>query len=242
MNRLDSPQPEIGIVPALDLDSIEDLRKVVGETSNVEGIVEYKLGLQAILHIGLFKAVEVVRELTDLPIIYDHQKAGADMPDSAAGFVKICAQTDIDGLILFPVAGPTAVNEFVGHTLAAGLQPVVGGHIPVADYDINGGGYIDNDALERIMVKANENGASRFVLPANDPSRIKRLSEWLLREVSRPALYLTGIGPLGGTITESFKASKGMPVRRAVIGRRICNAAEPALAATQFYQEMLDVD
>ena len=75
MNRLDSPQPEIGIVPALDLDSIEDLRKVVGETSNVEGIVEYKLGLQAILHIGLFKAVEVVRELTDLPIIYDHQKA-----------------------------------------------------------------------------------------------------------------------------------------------------------------------
>lgn len=241
MTGLGAGEPALGIVPALDLQTVDDLRRVVRETSQVDGIVEYKLGLQAVLHIGLFKAVDVVRELTDLPIVYDHQKAGADMPDSAAGFAEICSHADIAGLILFPVAGPTAVREFVGHSLAVGLQPVVGGHIPVPDYDISGGGYMADDALERIIALAAETGATRFVLPANDPGRIERTTKWLLDSVTDPALYLTGIGPLGGSITESFTAASGMPIRRAVIGRRICNADDPAAAAATFYQEMLDV-
>ena len=241
MSRFGTAEPPVGIVPALDLQTVDELRRVVRETCQIEGIVEYKLGLQAVLHIGLFQAVDAVRELTDLPIVYDHQKAGADMPDSAAGFAEICSHADIEGLIIFPVAGPTAVREFVGHSLAAGLQPVVGGHIPVPDYSISGGGYMANDALERIIALAAETGATRFVLPANDPARIERTTKWLLDTVAYPVLYLTGIGPLGGSITESFGAAKGMPIRRAVIGRRICSADDPAAAAAGFYQEMLDV-
>jgi orotidine-5'-phosphate decarboxylase len=241
MTGFDTAEPPVGIVPALDLQTVDELRRVVRETCQVEGIVEYKLGLQAVLHIGLFQAVDAVRELTDLPIVYDHQKAGADMPDSAAGFAEICSHTDIEGLIIFPVAGPTAVREFVGNSLAHGLQPVVGGHIPVPDYGISGGGYMADDALERIIALAAETGASRFVLPANDPARIERTTKWLLDTVADPVLYLTGIGPLGGSITESFAAARGMPIRRAVIGRRICSADDPAAATAAFFQEMLDV-
>lgn len=232
-----SPAP-LGIVPALDLLTLDDLRRVVEATTGVDGIVAYKVGLQAVLHVGLFRTVAAIRELTDLPLIYDHQKAGADMPDSAAGFVSICAKADLAGLILFPVAGPTAVREFVGHTLAAGLDAVVGGHIPVPDYTTSSGGYFVDDVLDRLLADAVTVGASQVVLPANDPEGIRRRCAWLTSQVAAPVVYLTGIGPLGGTIASSFAAADGMPVRRAVLGRRICAAADPTEAAKTVVAEL----
>ena len=231
--------PALGIVPALDLQTVAELERVVEATCEVEGIVEYKLGMHAVLHIGLFQAVAAIRAITDIPVIYDHQKAGADMPDSAKGFVDICAGSGIAGLILFPVAGPTAVREFVGHSLAAGLKPVVGGHIPVPDYAVSGGGYLADDALDRIIALAAESGARAFVLPANEPGNIRRRAEWMREHVTAPELYVTGIGPLGGSIEASFAAAEGMAVRRAVIGRRICAAASPKDAARALVDEMM---
>lgn len=130
------------------------------------------------------------------------------------------------------------MREFVGHTLAAGLEAVVGGHIPVPDYTVSGGGYFTDDALDRILIDAAAVGARRFVLPANEPDKIRRRSEWLVSAVTDPVLYVTGIGPLGGSITDAFAASSAVGVRRAVIGRRICSAADPAEAAKVFAEEM----
>ena len=233
-----STERRLGIAPALDLETVEGLERVVEATCEIEGIAEYKLGLHAVLHIGLFEAVAAIRAITDKPIIYDHQKAGVDMPDSARSFVRICAQAKLKGLILFPLAGPTAVREFVGHSLSAGLDPVVGGQIPVPDYTVSGGGYVADDALDRIIRLAAEVGARHFVLPANDPDGIRRRADWLLDKVSAPVLYLTGIGPLGGSITEAFAAADGVAARRAVIGRRICAADSPRDAALRFADEM----
>ena len=35
------------------------------------------------------------------------------MPDMAVKYTAMCKEADVDGLILFPVAGPTAVDGFV---------------------------------------------------------------------------------------------------------------------------------
>ena len=228
----------LGLVPALDLETLDDLKRVVDATCDIDEVIEYKLGMHAVLHIGLFNAVKAIREFTEKPVIYDHQKAGADMPDSAGGFVRICEQTGISGLILYPVAGPTAVREFVTHSLNAGLDPVVGGHIPVPDYAISGGGYLADDTVDRIMSLAAGLGATHFVLPANEPENIQRRSEWLLTHVIEPVLYVTGIGPLGGSITESFQAAQGIATRRAIIGRRICAADDPHGATQTLADEM----
>ena len=75
----------LGLVPALDLETLDDLKRVVDATCDIDEVIEYKLGMHAVLHIGLFNAVKAIREFTDKPVIYDHQKAGADMPDSGAG-------------------------------------------------------------------------------------------------------------------------------------------------------------
>ncbi|MBM3732069.1 MAG: orotidine 5-phosphate decarboxylase [Acidimicrobiia bacterium] len=235
------PQPfsdPLGLVPALDVDSFDDLLRVVEKTCEVPGVAGYKLGLTGSLRVGLARAVKAIRRLTDLPILYDHQKAGPDMPDMASKFAAICREAGIEGLILFPVAGPQAVRAFVGETLKNGIIPAVGGHIPVSDYCISGGGFMADDVLHRIATVAAEVGARHFVLPANNIEGIRRHVAWSLKAVKAPTVFLTGIGPLGGTVEQAFAAAKGCPARFAIVGRGVCANASPGDAARRLIDAM----
>jgi hypothetical protein len=73
-----------GILIALDMDSLDQMREVVEQTSGIPGVVGYKVGLTATLRLGLGGAVRHLRASTNLPLIYDHQKAGPDVPDMDA--------------------------------------------------------------------------------------------------------------------------------------------------------------
>lgn len=229
----------LGLVPALDLDSFDDLLRVVERTCEVPGVAGYKLGLTGSLRVGLVGAVQAIRRLTKLPILYDHQKAGPDMPDMAAKFAAICREAGVEGLILFPVAGPQAVRAFVGETLKNGMIPAVGGHIPVPDYCISGGGFMADDVLHRITTVAAEVGARHFVLPANNIEGIRRHVAWSLKAVKAPAVFLTGIGPLGGTVEQAFAAATGCPARFAIVGRNVCASANPGDAARRLVDAMM---
>jgi orotidine-5'-phosphate decarboxylase len=179
----------MGVVPALDIDSHEQFELVVKSTTKVDGVVGYKLGLTTVLRFGLDESVRRLRDLTDLPILYDHQKAGPDMPDMAKKFTAMCAQAGVDGLILFPVAGPTAVDGFVGEAVKAGIAPVVGGEIPVPDYCASGGGYMLDDALDRILQRSTAAKADHFVLPAHDMAKVKRWSNWIGANVINATVF-----------------------------------------------------
>lgn len=229
---------EMGIVPALDIDSHEHLELVVRETSKREGVAGYKLGLTSVLRFGLQESVRRLRDLTDLPILYDHQKAGPDMPDMAVKYTAMCRKADVDGLILFPVAGPTAVDAFVGEAVRAGLIPVVGGEIPVPDYGVSGGGYMLDDVLDRILVRAVHNKADHFVLPAHDLAKIARWSKWIAANVTSSLVMITGFGALGGSIETAFAAAAACPRRFAIVGRLITGSKTPGDAAAQLYEQM----
>ena len=222
-----------GIVPALDVDAPEQLDRVVRETTGVAGVAGYKIGLSSVLRVGLAESVRRLRDLTDLPLLYDHQKAGPDMPDMADKFTALCRDAKVDGLILFPVAGPTAVDRFVGAARAYGLVPVVGGEIPVPDYGAAGGGYLLDDALDRILRRAAGAGADHFVLPAHDPAKIERWSGWIAANVAEPTVCLTGFGSLGGTIADGFAAASPCLRRFAIVGRLITNSPTPGDAAAR---------
>jgi orotidine-5'-phosphate decarboxylase len=227
-----------GILLALDMESLDDMKRVVEATTRIEGIVGYKVGLTATLRLGLGGAVRHLRSATDLPLVYDHQKAGPDVPDMAAKFASTCKEAGVDGLILFPIAGPRAVIEFAGHALKHRLMPVVGGDLPFPDYNASGGGYVIDDALDKIFRKALEIGVDHFVIPANTPDKVRRHARWLIRKLEQPTLFVPGIGPLGGTIADTFAAAPGCRVY-AVIGRAIYAAADPAQAARSLAAEAL---
>ena len=78
----------LGLVPALDLETLDDLKRVVDATCDIDEVVEYKLGMHAVLHIGLFHAGEAIREVTHTTVISDHHKARADMPAPHARFLR----------------------------------------------------------------------------------------------------------------------------------------------------------
>jgi len=219
-----------GIVPTLDMTSLDEIRRVVEKTRDIEGVVAYKLGLTLSLCSGLKQAARELKAMTSLPIIYDHQKAGADVPDMAGKFAEVCADAGVDALILFPLAGPQAVTAFVRAAIEHRLTPVVGGELPFADYTVAGGGYVADDALEQILKKAIEAGATHFVIPGNTAEKVRQHGGWLANAVEDPALFIPGIGALGGTIRECFSAAQGCRAY-AVIGRAIYGAGDPAEAA-----------
>ena len=227
-----------GVIPALDVESVDELRRLVQMTHDIDGIVGYKLGVAGALRLGLRGAVQAIRDITDLPIVYDHQKAGPDIPDMAGKYVSICKDAGVHGLILFPLAGQRSVREFVGHAQREGLVPIVGGALPFGEYYVSGGGYVADDVLERIFALSSTLGVADFVVPANNPEMIGRHADALRANVDGPGVFLPGIGALGGSIEEAFAAAAGCR-RYAVVGRGIYRSDDPRARARQLGEEAL---
>jgi len=227
-----------GIIVALDAETVDLCKRTVEATTKVEGVVGYKLGMTTALRLGLAETVRQFREHTDLPLLYDHQKAGPDVFDMAAKFAALCAEAKVDGLILFPLAGPRAVEGFVGESLKQGLLPLVGGDLPFPDFNMSGGGYVADDALERIIDKAVECGANHFVVPGNTTGKLRHHSERLKSKLRAPVFVVPGIGPLGGKIGELVAAANGCSVY-GVVGRAVYGAPDPAVAARALVDEAM---
>ncbi|MBI4456638.1 MAG: orotidine 5'-phosphate decarboxylase [Acidobacteria bacterium] len=228
--------PSHGIICACDLDNLDAVRRLLEEVDSIEGLVGYKLGSLLALRYGLAAAVRAMREMTAKLLLYDHQKAGLDVPSMAAEYVKVCRDSGVDALILFPLAGPSAVDAFVSETLKAGLVPVVGGALPLKDYLARKGGYVMGTALTRIAERAFDLGARDFIIPATDARAIRR---HVRRFAGRGArLFMPGIGPLGGDITNAFTAARGMSAY-AIIGRAIYADSKPADVARSLAREAM---
>ncbi len=227
-----------GIIPALDGDSFDQSRRIVAATTDIPGIAGYKLGLASVLRLGLAGAVKALREETDLPLIYDHQKAGPDVPSMAKKFISLCTESGVQAVILFPLAGEQSVKSFVGAALEQDILPIVGGELPFPDYRVSHGGYVIDDVLERIFNLAIGLGAQHFVLPANDPERLAQHIHTLRNKIGNASLFLPGIGALGGNIHDTF-ATIGNWSAYAIVGRAICEADDPAEAAKRLSGEAI---
>ena len=227
-----------GVIVALDADSVDACKQTIDLTTRVEGVVGYKLGMTMALRLGLAESVRQLRAHTDLPLLYDHQKAGPDVFDMAAKFAGLCAEAKVDGLILFPTAGPRAVEGFVGETIRRGMLAMVGGDLPFADYNVSGGGYVADDALERIIDKAIESGATHFVVPGNTSAKLAHHAARLKGRLAAPVFIVPGIGPLGGKIGDLVAAAHGCSVY-GVVGRAVYGAPDQTAAARALADEAL---
>lgn len=228
-----------GIVCACDLDDLEAVTRLVHAIDGVDGMVGYKIGSLLALRHGLAAVVGALRKVTGKLLMYDHQKAGLDIPSMGKEFVAVCREAGMDALILFPLGGPTAVDAFVGATLEAGLRPVVGGALPLPDFLLRGGGYVSPSALARITDRAYGLGARDFIVPATDVPTIQRQAR-LITARGGGRLFLPGIGPLGGEIGKAFAAARGVATY-AIVGRALYAAPDPVEAARRLTGEALEV-
>ena len=89
-----------GIIPACDILTLREFERILEETSSIEGIVGYKIGSVLALRFSLPEICRIAKKHTDLPLIYDHQKAGTDIPAIAEKFAESCAKSGISAAII----------------------------------------------------------------------------------------------------------------------------------------------
>jgi orotidine-5'-phosphate decarboxylase len=217
-----------GIIVACDVKTLDQMKILMDFTSGVECVVGYKIGFMLGLLNSLPKTIEVARESTDLPIIYDYQKAGSDIPQMGEEFADVMKQSKVDSAIIFPQAGPKTEEAFIKALQKKGVIPMIGGEMTHEKYLSKDGGFIEDSAPERIYEIAEKLGVEYFIVPGNKPDKIKKYSEVL----SSPKLCFPGIGRQGGDLEAALSACTGSGY--AIIGSAIYKSTDPEESAKIF--------
>lgn len=212
------------IVPACDVSDLHKLSELVEATNDVEGIGAYKIGFALGLKHGLPKVVEAVRAFINKPIIYDHQKAATDIPDTGELFAKTCAEAGVDAVILFPLAGPATQVAWTKAAQQAGLGVIVGTEMTHERFLQSDGGYLVDDAPLRALGIAARMGVSDFVVPGNKPEKIRQYREEAEKLLGGGnfAFYSPGFVAQGGELSEGAAAAGEN--FHAIVGRAIYGA------------------
>lgn len=223
------------IIPACDV-PLGLYERIVKETADIEGIGGYKVGFFLGLGHGLPKIVEITRRYTDKSIIYDHQKAGTDIPDTGGSFARVCKKAGINAIILFPQAGPETERAWIKASREEGLGVIVGGLMTHRGYRRSEGGFLADEAIMEIYLNAADLGVQDFVVPGNRPDEIRCIKEVLERRVAASVFYAPGFTAQGGEINEAVKIFGGR--WHAIVGRAIYEADDIKKAAL-YYTRMM---
>ncbi len=227
---------ERSVIPACDVPTIEQFEELVEQTAGIEGIGAYKIGFELGLGYGLERVVETARRHTSKPIIYDHKKAGTDIPDTGMNFAQVCRKAGVDAVILFPQAGPETERAWIYHALDQGLKVIVGGRMTHPAYAVSEGGFItDQGAMDMYAIAARA-GINNFVIPGNKPDVIQKIRETVVAENVEPVFYAPGFVAQGGKISDAAKVAGNS--WHAIVGRGIYQAADMKKAAIEHTSQL----
>jgi len=227
---------ERSVIPACDVPTLEEFERLVKETAGVEGIGGYKIGFELGLGYGLGRVVETARRHTEKPIIYDHQKAGTDIPDTGKNFAKVCRVAGVDAVIFFPQAGPETERAWIYHALDQELGVIVGGRMTHPAYAQSEGGFItDEGALEMYRIAARA-GINNFVVPGNKPDVIGLVRETVEAEGVSPVFFAPGFIAQGGKIEDATKVAGSR--FHGIVGRGIYQSSNMREAALEHTSQL----
>jgi orotidine-5'-phosphate decarboxylase len=213
--------------------SLDQLKKLVDETKDVKGIGGYKVGMQLGLTETLAKTVATIKERTELPVIFDYQKAGNDIPDMGKIFATICKDAQVDSAILFPFAGAATVREWIKELQDKGVNVMVGAHMTHPEFLWSEGGIIHDDGPARVFEMAAQAGVKDFVVPGTKldfVEKYKKLLDGLVGEGTY-SLYSPGFVAQGGSIADMDKVAGNN--WHAIVGRGIYAAEDMRTAAEE---------
>ena len=214
------------IIPSCDVDSLERLQKLVKLTCSVKGVGAYKIGFELVIPFGMEKVVKTIRKLSDLPIIYDHQKAGTDIPDMGDKFMKACK--GVNAVILFPQAGPETEVAWIKAAQQNKMNVIIGGEMTHQAYLKSAGGFLNDDAPKRIYEIAASMGVSDFVVPGNKPDKVMEYKKIIEAKIRNLVFYSPGLITQGGSISD---LAQKLDSWHAIIGRAIYESKDMKKAA-----------
>ncbi|MEK6984320.1 MAG: orotidine 5'-phosphate decarboxylase / HUMPS family protein [Nanoarchaeota archaeon] len=221
------------IIPSCDVASLERLSNLVKSTCSVKGIGAYKIGSEIVILFGMEKVVKTIRKITKLPIIYDHQKAGTDIPEMGERFMKVCKPAD--AVILFPQAGPETEVAWIKAAQQAKMNVVIGGEMTHQAFLKESGGFIDDDAPKRMYEIAASMGVVDFVIPGNKPEKAMEYVKIIQNKIKNPVFYSPGLIAQGGKIGD---LAQKLDSWHAIVGRAIYEAKDIKKACEELAKEL----
>lgn len=196
---------EKSVIVACDVD-LARFEQIVKETADNPKIGAYKIPARAGRK-GWERWVETAKRHTQKPLIYDHQKAGNDIPDTGKDLMKDVKEAGFDAVILFPHSGPETERAWIYHALEAGLKVIVGGWMTHPAYAQSEGGFIlDEGILEMYRIAARA-GIQDLVVPGNKPEVIERVKQTVEECGVNPIFYPPGLIKQGGKIEDVAKVA-----------------------------------
>ncbi len=210
------------IIPACDVKTLSQLEKIVEVTKEFPQIKAYKAGFSLGLRYGLPLIVKTIRTIhPDAIVIYDHQKAGTDIPKIAEEFAATMAYASIDAAIIFPMAGPETQKAFIESLQKRSIGVICGGEMTHKCYKASEGGYINGEALEKIYALSAELGVTDFVVPGNRADKMVAYKKLIEYKGITPTFYSPGLIDQGGSIAEAGNAAG--PFWHAICGTAVYN-------------------
>jgi orotidine-5'-phosphate decarboxylase len=223
-----------GVIPACDVNTLDELYELVDQTCDLDEIVAFKTGRRLEIKYGVPAIVETVEGLTDKPLIHDPQKEGNDVEVTEPEFINDYADAGVKSLIMFPFSSPRVQKACVDSCFKRDILPIGGFKLTqkltldneegmIADVGVKSGeriderfdtetfrGYIAADAPERAFKLYARLGVKNFIVPGNVPAEIKKLKTTLLQSgLSNPAFGMPGIGRQGGDIESAIREAEG---------------------------------
>jgi len=205
-------QLDKSVIVAADVTK-EKFPMLMDGVAGVPGIGGIKLGFQLGLE-SLSNMAQIARDaygsdVMTSAIMYDHQKAGNDIPDIGQNFANTLLKAGINAAIIFPFAGPATQESWTKRLQDTGIEVITGGLMTHKQFLISEGGYIDDNAPERIFRLACKLGVRHFVVPGTKIEWVIRMRKWLVEELGEGnfILYAPGFISQGGDITECGKAA-----------------------------------
>lgn len=225
------------IIPSCDVSDVKELEKLVQITCNLEGIGGYKVGLELVISYGLKNIVDQIRKYTELPVIYDHQKGGTDIPKLGVKFAKACKNSGVDAVILFPFGGAATEETWIKACQDRDLRVIVGAHMTQENFLYSENGFIADDAPSRIYEIALNNQIVDFVVPGNKANLVSKYRQLLEMSGEQYVLYAPGFISQGGKISECGRLAGDR--WHAIVGSAIYGATDINKAVGELTREII---
>ncbi len=204
--------------------------------------------------------VDATKGETGKPVIYDHQKAGTDIPEETPQkFMDAMVISGINAIILMPQAGPITEYEWIKAAQERNLGVIVGGEMTHPRYkegdlrnlgdknyteifrnlgiDRTITGFIRQHTPEDMYEIAARMGVKNFVVPGNKPDKIREYRKLIKNcGISGESYWSPGLVAQGGEISEGGKAAGER--FHAIVGRGIYQKKVDGKPVTKTLAEM----
>ncbi len=210
------------VIPSLDCTDLKRAVRLVEQVGASDMVYGYKIGFALGLACGIPETVRAIKAVSNKPIIYDHQKGGTDIPDTAPLFADVMSQGGVDEAILFPLTGPETMKAWIAALKERSIKVIVGSIMTHKGYLMSEGGFIPDAAVKTIFETAIREGVNSFVVPLTKPEKTEELIAHCTFN-PHTEFYSPGLGHQKGDA-----ARFGFIKRHyLIVGRSLLNADDP---------------